>query len=621
MGVSNTIYSTAAAFVARLALLGVTDVVVSPGYRSVLLTLCFDVHPLLKTWVHIDERSAGFFALGLSRATGRPTVLVCTSGTAAANYLPAVVEAGNAGIPLIVCTADRPPEMRGWGSHQTINQVGLYGTAVKLAVDLPVLDEVTESDAVCWADRAIESATGLDPGPVHINWPIRKPFEPQGAIPVNPSVSLETGKPAIRQDTGIDDDSLEAALKNLTELVTAHERGLVVVGAWPGGGLKQERLWAKEVLHFATWAGWPVIGEPLSGMRRFAASDSDDSDCSGVDELSDVDDLNDITGSCVVTTASHLLVDETFADSMRPDVVVLVGRTFAMTPTRLWIERVEPQHVVLIDPENRWETAVLRITSHVPASVEALRSLDAGGPRVGGLDMGNRRVSGCWLRTWQTANSKARHELAQMITSGPLLSAQIVHTLVEALPDQAVLMSSNSMPIRDMDAYASHTGSLFCTANQGVSGIDGVVSTALGLAASDPTRVTTLHVGDLALLHDLASLTAAVRLDLRLIVVCVDNGGGEIFSTLPIADCVDSDRFERLLRTPHEVCFDDLNGFGGIRTYNVSDQEELSRTLAHAVASTAPGVHLILAEIDIDADLVQRQAIGDALRSTLHIGL
>ena len=199
---TEPVYDVVAAFAARLASLGVTDAVVSPGSRSTPLTLCFGAQPRISAWIQLDERSGGFFALGLGRATGRPAVLVCTSGTAAANYLPAVVEASHAGIGLIVCTADRPPELRGWGSPQTIDQVGLYGTAVRWSIDLPVPEEADVVAAAGWADTAVALASGADPGPVHLNWPLREPLEPASTVPAPEVSSVASGAGRTDDDHG-----------------------------------------------------------------------------------------------------------------------------------------------------------------------------------------------------------------------------------------------------------------------------------------------------------------------------------------------------------------------------------------------------------------------------------
>ena len=347
---------------------------ISPGSRSTPLTLCFDAQPVIRTWIQLDERSAGFFALGMGRASGRPAVLVCTSGTAAANYLPAVVEASHAGIPMIVCTADRPPELRGrgWGSPQTIDQVGLYGTAVRWSIDLPVPDEAGPGAATGWAETAVASASGRDPGPVHLNWPLREPLEPVSTVPVQ-------GESPAEVDAGrtAGDEDLDPAkeLSDLAGIAAECERGVVVVGPWPGGGLDREPEWAAQAGRFASWAGWPLIGEPISHIRCGSGT----------------------AGSAggpgyVVATADHLLADEALAEALRPDVAVLVGRTVTTKPVRLWLERARPRHVVLIDPEDRWEQAVFRLTGHVPAAAEALSSITAGAAPPG------RDAPGEWAR-------------------------------------------------------------------------------------------------------------------------------------------------------------------------------------------------------------------------------
>ena len=643
---SDPTYGVVAAFAARLAGLGVADAVISPGSRSTPLTVCLDAQTRISTWIQLDERSAGFFALGLGRATGRPAVLVCTSGTAAANYLPAVVEASHAGIPMIVCTADRPPELRGWGSPQTIDQVGLYGTAVRWSIDLPVPSEATDAAAIRWAETAVGRATGSDPGPVHLNWPLREPLEPPSAVP-SPRADPTVASPVHDEDAG-EKAGQEAAvpggdasqqpgheapepgdsagqapqpgqrspeLVELAEIVAAHERGVVVAGPWPGGGLHRERQWAAAVRRFAAWAGWPVIGEPITHLR----GDSGDGASPG-------------DRSCVIATADHLLADAALGEELRPDVAVLVGRTVTTKPVRLWLERTRPDHVVLIDPEDRWERAVFRLTGHVPASVEdlgvfvgqaasaeALRLLRPADPPVGAAGSAEactarpeRTDPGGWLDTWRRLDAAARGALDGAIGSGPLLSALAARTLARSLPPGSVLVASNSMPVRDLDDFVLETGSLWCCANRGAAGIDGTTSTALGIAAADASRVVALHTGDLALLHDLSGLTAAARLGLHLLAVCVDNDGGGIFSLLPIAQRVPVEDFERLFRTPHGLDLRGLDGFGGIRARRVATAGELGDAVAAAAATRAPGVDLLVVDIPHDDDVAQRRALTAA---------
>ena len=588
-------YDVVAAFAARLASLGVTDAVISPGSRSTPLTLCFHAQPRISGWIQLDERSGGFFALGLGRATGRPAVLVCTSGTAAANYLPAVVEASHAGIGLIVCTADRPPELRGWGSPQTIDQVGLFGTAVRWSIDLPVPDEASPDAAIGWAETAVELASGSDPGPVHLNWPLREPLEPASAVPA-PAASTTAVRAGRGDGNGGREPSSELA--DLAEIVAGHERGVVVAGPWPGGGLDRELRWAAEARRFAAWAGWPVLGEPIAHVRGRSH------DASSKERP-----------ACVVTTADHLLADEALGDKMRPDAAVLVGRTVTTKGVRLWLERTRPRHVVLIDPEDRWEQAVFRLTGHVPASVEALSSITAA-PAPPGRD-----AAGGWLDTWAKLDAAARGAIDDASGDGPLLSARAARVLVGALPCDAVLVATNSMPVRDLDAFVFDTGSVVCCANRGAAGIDGSASTALGIAAAEPSRTVALYSGDLALLHDLSGLAAAARLGLHLIAVCVDNDGGEIFSLLPVADRVPTDDFERLFRTPHGLDLCGLDGFGGIRARRMANAADLGEAVRAAAAARTPGVDLFVVEVPRDDDVAQRRALTATAQQAAHQAL
>lgn len=629
---SEHAYGTVAAFAARLAALGVTDAVISPGSRSAPLALCFHACGGLRTWVQIDERSAGFFALGLGRATGRPAVLVCTSGTAAANYLPAVIEAHHAGVPLIACTADRPPERRGWGEPQTIDQVGLYRPAVRWDCDLPVPDRSTVAAAPGWAETAFAAATGADPGPVHLNWPFREPLEPPAdgeSLPENSKAPAplpsETAADSARPPsaTGTSPESPEAesptgghlgpaedGCRELAELIEGCDRGVVVAGPWPAGGLEAERAWAAAAAELAVRAGWPLIGEPIAHIRGPGTR----------------------SGACVVTTADHLLSDEALGDELRPEAVVMVGRTPTTKPVRLWLERTRPDHVVLIDPADRRHRAApaLQITGHVPAPPDRLRleptpaaepsqsrpRSAAGRPAPGpgpapAAEPSQPRRD--WLAAWGRLESRARLALDLEIAAGPLLSALTARTVVASLPAGSVLLASNSLPVRDLDAFVPDTGAVTVVGNRGASGIDGTVSTALGLAAADPARPAALYTGDLALLHDLSGLAAAARLGLHLTVVCVDNGGGGIFSLLPVADRIDPDDFDALFRTPHGADFADLHGFAGIRGRRAASAEALAAAVRGAAApDRAPGVDLVVVPVDGGADTAQRRALTAA---------
>lgn len=583
----DPVYAAVAAFAARLAALGVTDAVISPGSRSAPLALCFHACGGLRTWVQIDERSAGFFALGLGRATGRPAVLVCTSGTAAANYLPAVIEAHHAGVPLIACTADRPPERRGWGEPQTIDQIGLYRPAVRWDRDLPVPDRSAAAAAPGWAETAFAVATGPDPGPVHLNWPFREPLEPVGGGVWFPDDNEAGRSEASRSRPPAASPALaptEVGRRELAELIAGCNRGVVVAGPWPAGGLETERAWAAAAVELAAGAGWPLIGEPISQVRGLGTQ----------------------SGACVVTAADHLLSDEALGDEMRPDVAVMVGRTPTTKPVRQWLERTRPEHVVLIDPADRRARAApgLRLTGWVPVPVDQLGL----GPDP--AEPSERRRD--WLAAWDRLESRARATLDREIEAGPLLSALTARTVVASLPAGSVLLASNSLPVRDLDAFVPDTSAVTVVGNRGASGIDGMVSTALGLAAAEPARPVALYTGDLALLHDLSGLAAAARLGLHLTVVCVDNGGGGIFSLLPVADRIDPANFDALFRTPHGTDFKDLDGFAGVRVSRVAEAEALTAAVRAAAATQDPGVDLVVVPVDGAADTTQRRSLTAA---------
>ena len=638
---SEDAYAAASAFAARLAGLGVTDAVISPGSRSAPLSLCFHACRGLRTWIQIDERSAGFFALGLGRATGRPAVLVCTSGTAATNYLPAVVEAHHAGVPLIACTADRPPERRGWGEPQTIDQIGLYRPAVRWDCDLPVPDRSSAAAAPGWAEAAYAAATGPDPGPVHLNWPFREPLEPPASgewLPENseaPAAGLSETSRSGRQPSETAADSArplsttgtgpefpeaglpiggrlapaEGGLGELTKLIESCDRGVVVAGPWPAGRLKAERAWAAAAADLAVRAGWPLIGEPITHIRGLDHRDGP-SVVTAADHLLSQRPLEALAppgAACVVTTADHLLSDEALARQMRPDVVVMVGRTPTTKPVRLWLERTRPEHVVVIDPADRRGRAApaLRLTGWVQAPVDRLGFGTAPAPERSAERRG-------WLDAWARLESQARSALNREIAAGPLLSALTARTVVASLPAGSVLLASNSLPVRDLDAFVFDTGAVTVVGNRGASGIDGTVSTALGLAAAVPARPVALYTGDLALLHDLSGLTAAARLGLHLTAVCVDNGGGGIFSLLPVADRIDPDDFDALFRTPPGTDFEGLDGFAGIRVRRAASAEALAAAVEAAAAARAPGVDLVVVPVDDAADVAQRRALTAA---------
>ncbi len=588
---TDLVYDTVASFAAGLVEHGVTDVVISPGSRSTALALTLHAQPKLRTWIQLDERSAGFFALGQARRTGRPSVLVCTSGTAAANYFPAIIEAHHAGVPMIVCTADRPPELRDWGSHQTIDQVKIYGATTRWAADLAVAGEWSPTQGQLVAHRAVVSATGINPGPVHLNWPLREPLEPLAAVPVVEAPNREA--PATPGENTVPGDGTLGApatpgesnapgeADSLAEL-KSYERGVIIVGPDAAAGIEAQNEVVAALMELSAATAWPVIGEPIAGTRR-ARGDS---------------------AGTVIANADHLLRHADVGEELRPDVVVRLGGTPTTKPVRLWLEAHRPTHVVLIDPANRWNDPSFVVTRHLTADPVAVLSEAAGVVR-------QRSV---WCERWKELDLIVGRVVTDEIRRGPLLSALVTSVLAEAVPAGTLLMASNSMPVRELDSFVTTEGPrIDFVGNRGASGIDGVTSTALGLASQHDGPVV-LYIGDLALLHDLGALFGAARCGLHLTVVCVDNNGGGIFSSLAIASRGDEVDFETLFRTPHGLNLVGFDGVGGVRISEVTSASEFAEALRSACESETPGVDLLLIEVDPDTDLAQHQAITKAVK-------
>ena len=592
---ADPVYDTVASFAAGLVEHGVTDAVISPGSRSTALALCLHAQGGLRTWIQLDERSAGFFALGQARRTGRPSVLVCTSGTAAANYLPAIVEAHHAGVPMIVCTADRPPELRGWGSAQTIDQVKIYGSATRWAADLAVAADLTPTRGRVIAYRAVATATGTDPGPIHLNWPLREPLEPRGPVPVVQPAPAAPGESTAVPATPNKDTAAPATPgeSNAAPVVSGeippdlkgYERGVIIVGPDAASGLEAQKEVAAAALELSAVTAWPVVGEPIAGTRRARGN----------------------SAGTVIANADHLLRHPGIAEELHPDVVVRLGGMPTTKPVRLWLETHRPAHVLLIDPANRWNDPSFVVSRHLAADPETVLT------ELSGVV---RRESS-WCERWKELDLIADRVISDEIRHGPLLSAQVASMLADVLPDGSLVMASNSMPVRELDSFVTTDGPrIDFVGNRGASGIDGITSTALGLASQHDGPVV-LFIGDIALLHDLGALFGAARVGLHLTVVCVDNNGGGIFSALPIAARGDEIDFETLFRTPHGLDLAGFDGVGGVRVGEMTSASQFAEALRRACESEIPGVDVLLIEVDPDADLAQHQAIARAVKAAI----
>jgi 2-succinyl-5-enolpyruvyl-6-hydroxy-3-cyclohexene-1-carboxylate synthase len=549
---------------------GVTDAVVAPGSRSAPLALALAGDGRIRVHVHLDERSAGFLALGLGRATGRPAVVLCTSGSAAANLHPAVVEAFHGAVPLLVATADRPPEVRGTGAAQTIDQVDLYGSAARWSVDVaPPEDRPGAGDA--WRELAAASvrrARGPVPGPVHLNLCFRESLLPTGA-PLVDAPGRPDGAPWVAVDAS-EDGPAAIAVDLLAHACRAHPRGLIVAG-WGS------EVSATTVAELSAALGWPVLADPISNLRR---------------------------GACTVATYDALLRDPAFAESRRPEFVLRVGALPSGKVLGRWLDLVP--EVVAIDPAGRWIDPARANTEVIVAPAEAtLRALV---DRLGGTPR-----DAAWAAGWQDAEARARRALdAHLDAIGEVSEPRVARDVVAALPAGTTMLVASSMPVRDVESFAAPRDDVVFVANRGTNGIDGFTSTAVGLALGSSAPTVAL-VGDLCFLHDANGLLGAADRGIDLTVVVVDNRGGGIFSFLPQAEL--PDHFETLFGTPQAIDPAALATVHGVSVLEAVAPEAVGPAVRASVE--AGGLRVVVVRTDRATNVEHHRAAFAAVSAAL----
>ncbi len=497
--------------------LGVRHAVIAPGSRSTPMAIALTDRDEFQVHVVHDERSAAFVALGLA-LDGDPALLLCTSGTAAANFFPAVVEAGLSEIPMIVLTADRPDELRGVGAPQTIDQVDLFGRHVVWSRDPGV---PAHAERTLWRELAIDALGAASQGPVQLNLAFREPLLGTAyELPERPAGV--TRRPAISQDGRHGDP------------VPAHstERGLILVGGRHG-------LARADIDELARRTGWPVLADPTSGVRDLAGA---------------------------ISMADGMLRNQLFADGHLPDVIVRIGRPAASKVLAQWSKRATDAGGILlqvggpgvIDPE------------HNVNAVVSIEDLLASAPEPTG-------TASLWSASWTSADRAADTALVERLADfDELTEPGVARAVADGLPVDADLVVASSMPVRDLEWFGGSGARAH--ANRGANGIDGVLGTALGRALAG--RTTFVLIGDLAFVHDSNALTALDRRDADLRIVVVDNDGGGIFSFLPQAAALSDSRFEQLFGTPLGVDVVALATSYGLTARTVQAVDELVEQLA-----------------------------------------
>jgi 2-succinyl-5-enolpyruvyl-6-hydroxy-3-cyclohexene-1-carboxylate synthase len=556
---SDVTQAFAATFVDELAVQGVEFACVSPGSRSAPIAMALQRHPRIKVLVHIDERCGAFFAVGLGKAMGKPAVVLTTSGTAAAEVHAAVVEAAYSRTPMIVLTADRPPELQDAGANQAIDQQRLYGTAPVWFFDPGAPVEIPNA-ARLWRQLAARAVAESVTGPVHLNLPFREPLVgPPGQIP-----AAVPGPP--QAATGGRLLPSQAQVASLASALQRSQRPLVVAG-----GLRDGDRLAPALQRL----GLPVLAEPTSQLRRAE------------------------TGSAV--ECYEALLRAGWSLQHGPDLVVRVGATPTSRVLNRWLAAAAAP-TFLIDPERAW-----RDEDHVATSVfacdpqallEALPTLDRAG----------------WREQWVTAGKRAAAAIAATIVSTPLHEGHVVRALSGRLPETGNVFIGSSMPIRAADSFwpLARTQQRFF-ANRGASGIDGLVSSGLGVATARDPQPTVLLLGDLSLYHDMNGLWALQRHGIHATIVVCDNNGGGVFNFLPQAE--HQDVFEEIFATPLGLDLSQVARLYGLVYSPVSDRSGLEPAIADAIVAPTPT--MVVVKMKRDDSVTGHRLCWEAAASAL----
>ncbi len=534
------------AFVDELARCGMRAACTSPGSRCTPLVLALAHEERLRCYSHIDERCSGFFALGLAKATGLPVAVTCTSGTAAAELLPAVIEAHEARVPLLVLTADRPPELRESGAGQTIDQIKLFGGAAKWFFEVGTHEASPER--LRWmrmlACRAWWCALDGKPGAVHLNFALREPLVCADPLPAEEWDSTSPrpdGRPLLTRPPAR--SLVSEDMRSLQTPVAASRRGVVVAGRH-----ERDTALGEAAAAFCAAAGWPLLADPLSGARR---------------------------GAAAVAHYDALLREPSFAAGTTPDLVLRVGDLPTSKPLRAWLAGMPRVPQAALDPEGCWQdpdSALCRVFALEPAA--ALWQLSDSPPAA----------DPDWLQTWRSADELAAEAILGVLAN-ELSEPAVAAELGVLLPAEATLFVASSMPVRDIESFwPARVDPPRVLCNRGANGIDGTVSSAFGVAAAGQGPVVLL-IGDVALAYDIGGLLAHRRLDLDLTIVLVNNGGGGIFDFLPVGRSqAAQDIYTEHIATPTGLDFAQAAALYGLAHERVSDVFAFRTALERAIA-------------------------------------
>lgn len=517
----NILYSNL--IIEELVRLNVTYFCISPGSRSAPLTIATARNSKTETCIIYDERGAAFHAIGYARASKRPAVLICSSGTATANYYPAVIEAYQENIPLIILSADRPAELRNTGANQTIDQVNLFGKYSMFFADLPCPEEREDAAFILnIIDDAFSAATAINAGPVHLNCQFREPLSPK-KLPwpesyiANIKLWIITDKP-FTSSTKENPTIAKRDISSIVKIVNESPAGLILTGR------NEQPDDQKAILKCAEKTGWPIFADITSGLR-FNPS------------------------PFIIHHFDILLMDENFLNKLKGLPILHFGGQFVSKKLLNFLEQHKGDHIHISDTSKIIDPAksvTLKVQNSICAFIENL------------LPNLQQKKRSSLLDEAQNLNNSVQSEVVSFSVEheGSLNEISVINLITRHIKDDSSLFIASSMPIRDMDKFAQPVGkSITIGANRGASGIDGTIASAVGFAVGSK-KPTTLLIGDLAFLHDQSSLVILSEMDIPLTIVLINNQGGGIFSFLPISD--HKDVFERNFGTPHNLSFKNL---------------------------------------------------------------
>lgn len=617
MADARTTTRWARTLVDELVRCGVTDACIAPGSRSTPLVLAAAAHPELRIRVFLDERCAGFFALGLGKGSGRPAAVITTSGTAVANLLPAAVEAHQSDTPLLLLTADRPHRLRGSDANQTIDQVGLFGSFVRAFRDVaPASDDPRDLRHLrTVAARAVAEAVGGPGGPVHLNIPFDKPLEPEEPPePLEPDRAGPGAPDGAVATLRISRRRILPSEEDLAALVARLERALRPVLV--AGPLSDPEAAGAAAVRLAARWRLPLLADPLSGAR-----------------------WRDHHEALVLGAYDLFLAEPDVRRALRPDLVLRVGQAPTSRHLGMWLEEHRDVEQVVVDAGSRWKdhggSAALYVRAEPAATLEALATGAREALATGGRDALSTGAPGddaaadsastpdpaptpdpAWRDLWRRVEAATHRAVREAGDFGPGHEGAILREVVERTPAGAGLFVSSSMPVRDLDAFGTpgpRPRPVIARGNRGASGIDGIVSTALGVSAATGQRVVAV-VGDVAFYHDMNGLLACREDDPDVLFVVIHNDGGGIFHLLPVRE--HEPAFTPYFATPHGLDFVHAARMYGLPYERIDDPADAGSALVRALET--PGSRILEVRTDRRENEERHRAVVDAVGAAVR---